>query len=69
VGPDAVALAAALAQPWADVVLLGPASVDQLVSNLAATTVRFQQDELDSFGPIIQSPDRYWANRSALPWI
>ncbi len=69
VGADAVALAAALAQPWADVVLLGPASVEQLTSNLAATTVRFQQDELDSFGPIIQSPQRYWANRSALPWI
>jgi aryl-alcohol dehydrogenase-like predicted oxidoreductase len=69
VGPDAIALAAALAQPWADVVLLGPASVEQCTSNLAATTVRFRPTELDSFGSVIQSPQRYWANRSALPWI
>ena len=33
---DAVALAAALARPWADVVLSGAATVAQLESNLAA---------------------------------
>lgn len=68
VGPDAVALAHALAQPWADVVLLGPASVAQLTSNLAALDVPFPAVEQVSFGDVIQSPDRYWANRSALPW-
>ena len=36
VGEDAVALAAALAQPWADVVLSGAATVEQLRSNLRA---------------------------------
>ena len=35
--PDAVALAAAAMQPWADRVLLGAAGVGQLESNLAAT--------------------------------
>jgi aryl-alcohol dehydrogenase-like predicted oxidoreductase len=34
--PDALALAAVLAQPWADVVLSGAATVEQLRSNLAA---------------------------------
>ena len=34
--PDAVALAAAAAQPWVDRVLLGPAGVEQLAQNLLA---------------------------------
>jgi aryl-alcohol dehydrogenase-like predicted oxidoreductase len=67
-GPDAIALAAALAQPWADVVLLGPASVGQLADNLAARDVRLRPDELVSLTPVILSPQRYWANRAALPW-
>ncbi|HEX3591646.1 MAG TPA: aldo/keto reductase [Pseudonocardiaceae bacterium] len=69
VGPDAIVLAAALAQPWADVVLLGPASVGQLRDNLAVRTVGLHTAELDSLAKIIQPPERYWANRSALPWI
>jgi aryl-alcohol dehydrogenase-like predicted oxidoreductase len=67
-GADAVVLAAALAQPWADVVLLGSASVVQLMDNLAATRVRFGPGELDTLLTVRQSPERYWANRSALPW-
>ncbi len=34
--PDALALAAALARAWADVVLSGATTTDQLMSNLAA---------------------------------
>ena len=34
--PDAVALAAVLAQPWVDVVLSGAATSEHLASNLAA---------------------------------
>lgn len=68
VGPDAVALAHALAQPWADAVLLGPASVAQLTSNLAALDMPLRTLRQVSFGDVSQSPDRYWANRSALPW-
>ncbi|HKN97739.1 MAG TPA: aldo/keto reductase, partial [Pseudonocardiaceae bacterium] len=69
VGPDAVALAAALAQPWVDRVLLGPAGVEQLRSNLAATDIRFTTGDLDSLVPLVQLPERYWANRSALHWV
>ncbi|HEX5117065.1 MAG TPA: aldo/keto reductase [Pseudonocardiaceae bacterium] len=69
VGPDAVALAAALAQPWADRVLLGPASVDQLDSNLSATNIRFTTGDLNALIPIVQLPERYWSNRSALHWV
>jgi aryl-alcohol dehydrogenase-like predicted oxidoreductase len=67
-GADAVVLAAALAQPWADVVLLGPASVAQLTGNLTATNVRFGPGELKTLLTVRQSPEQYWANRSALPW-
>jgi aryl-alcohol dehydrogenase-like predicted oxidoreductase len=69
VGPDAVALAAALARPWADRVLLGPAGVEQLAANLAATNIRFSTSDLDSLVPLVQLPERYWANRAALHWV
>ncbi|GDY28589.1 aldo/keto reductase [Gandjariella thermophila] len=64
-GPDAVALAAALAQPWADTVLLGPASVPQLRANLAAVRVPLAADELAGLAVY---PARYWADRGALTW-
>ena len=63
VGPDAVALAAALAQPWADVVLSGAATVDQLRSNADARGLAVDLPDL------AEEPGAYWATRSALPWL
>ncbi|MFI0453817.1 aldo/keto reductase [Actinomadura sp. 6N118] len=63
VGADAVALAAALRQAWADRVLLGAVSPAQLRSNLAALSLG--EDELNE---LATPPERYWAQRSALPW-
>lgn len=63
VGADAVALAAALRQVWADRVLLGAVSPAQLRSNLAALSLG--KDELNEMA---MPPERYWAERSALPW-
>ncbi len=63
VGPDAVALSVALAQPWADAVLLGPASTGQLAANLAA--VPLAPPDLPA---LAEDPRAYWATRSALPW-
>src|SRR5206468_2369741 len=60
---DALALAAALAQPWADVVLSGVATVGQLRSNLAALDVAAL--ELPDLGA---PPDEYWVSRASLPW-
>lgn len=68
VGTDAIALAAALAQPWADTVLLGSASVDQLHANLAAARVRLTADDLAELSGLAETPTDYWARRSALPW-
>ncbi|MBC6469858.1 aldo/keto reductase [Actinomadura alba] len=68
VGPDAIALAAALHRPWAGTVLTGAASVAQLRSNLAAVAVRLDDDDLAGLGGLASPPGRYWADRAALPW-
>jgi aryl-alcohol dehydrogenase-like predicted oxidoreductase len=68
VGPDAIALAAALAQPWADTVLLGSASVDQLRANLGAAHVQLEPAELDELAALAEPPAAYWSERAALPW-
>jgi len=64
VGADAVALAAALAQPWADTVLLGPAGPDQLRSNLAALDV----PGVTGLTELAVDPEFYWKDRAALAW-
>ena len=65
-GPDAVAMAAALAQPWADVVLSGAASVPQLRSNL----VPVELDEVDRMllADLAEDPAAYWDRRARLAW-
>jgi aryl-alcohol dehydrogenase-like predicted oxidoreductase len=66
--PDALALAAAVGQPWADVVLSGAATVEQLESNLRALEVEYDE-ELDSvLARLTEDRDAYWATRAALPW-
>lgn len=68
VGPDAVALAAALAQPWADTVLSGAASVAQLRANLAAATVVLDADDRAALAAPAIPPEEYWRRRAALAW-
>lgn len=63
VGPDAVAMAAVLAQPWADTVLSGAAGTHQLAGNLDALKI----GEVDLPG-LAEPPAEYWARRSALAW-
>lgn len=63
---DAVAIAAALAQPWADVVLSGAVTPDQLRSNVAALAVGLEAAELADVAP--EPPDVYWRRRSQLGW-
>jgi len=62
---DAFALGAALAQPWADVVLSGAVTGEQLRSNLAARPPRVGGDVV---ADLAEEPARYWAERAALPW-
>jgi aryl-alcohol dehydrogenase-like predicted oxidoreductase len=65
---DAVALAAALAQPFADVVLLGATTAAQLATNVAALDLRLPADALDRLAPLREPSAAYWARRAALPW-
>jgi aryl-alcohol dehydrogenase-like predicted oxidoreductase len=66
--PDAVALAAALAQPFADVVLSGAATADQLRSNVAALTIDWTRALDARLHDLVEPADRYWSVRAALPW-
>ena len=66
--PDALALAAALAQPWADVVLSGAATVEMLRSNLAALDVEYDAELDGRLAVLVEDPDSYWAVRSTLRW-
>ncbi|WP_170315451.1 aldo/keto reductase [Nakamurella deserti] len=62
---DRLALAAALAQPWADVVLTGAVTVSQLESNVGATGLVVDPD---AFGALATPPAAYWAARSRRAW-
>jgi aryl-alcohol dehydrogenase-like predicted oxidoreductase len=68
VGEDQIALAAALAQPWADVVLSGAATVQQLESNLGAARVAWDEELERSLAELVEPADEYWAARSKLAW-
>jgi aryl-alcohol dehydrogenase-like predicted oxidoreductase len=65
---DAVALAAALAQPFADVVLLGAATRAQLESNLRALDLALPPDALAPLSALREDGAEYWRRRAALPW-
>jgi aryl-alcohol dehydrogenase-like predicted oxidoreductase len=65
---DALALAAALAQPWADVVLSGAATVAQLESNLSALDLAWDDELEQRLSGLVMEPAAYWAERAELPW-
>jgi aryl-alcohol dehydrogenase-like predicted oxidoreductase len=66
--PDALALAVALANPWADVVLSGAATVGELESNLAARALAIGPELLERLDGIGEDPEGYWQTRAELPW-
>jgi aryl-alcohol dehydrogenase-like predicted oxidoreductase len=65
---DAVALAAVLDEPWVDVVLSGAATQEQLSSNLHAFELSLDPQTEEALRALAQPSDRYWHERSALPW-
>lgn len=67
-GPDAVAVAAVLAQEWADRAVLGPASPAQLDANLRATTLELTAAEREALAGLAEEPAGYWRHRSSLAW-
>ncbi|AKV00349.1 L-fuco-beta-pyranose dehydrogenase [Labilithrix luteola] len=69
VGTDAMALAVVMAQPWVDVVLSGATTPAQLLDNVRAREVDGSAAAaVSSLASLAQTADRYWAERSKLPW-
>jgi aryl-alcohol dehydrogenase-like predicted oxidoreductase len=65
---DAVALAAVLAQPFADVVLSGAATPAALESNLRAAALELPADVLAALDVLREDSHAYWGARGELSW-
>lgn len=65
---DALALAAALAQPWADIVLSGAATVDQIRSNATALDLLWDDEAASALAALAEPAGAYWETRSDLEW-
>jgi len=65
---DQLALATALAQPWASRVLSGAVTPEQVSSGIRATTLVLDEGALAAFGALRQEPAAYWQGRSARSW-
>jgi aryl-alcohol dehydrogenase-like predicted oxidoreductase len=65
---DAVALASVLERPWADVVLSGASTVEQLRANVAATEVALDDEARHALAGLAMPVDAYWRSRVELPW-
>jgi len=62
---DAFAMAAVLSQPWADVVLSGAVTHDQLRSHVSALAIHVDARD---WSRIAETPADYWKRRSTLTW-
>lgn len=65
---DVVALAAAVNRPWADLVLSGAVTADQLRSNVDALDCPWDDASERRLAGLVLDPDEYWAKRARLPW-
>jgi aryl-alcohol dehydrogenase-like predicted oxidoreductase len=68
--PDALALAAVLREPWADIVLSGAATTGQLNDNVSASTARprLTADHVERLSALAEPATAYWRHRATLPW-
>lgn len=67
-GVDAVALASVLERPWADVVLSGASTLEQLHANVAANEVALDDEARRALAGLAMPVDAYWRSRVELPW-
>jgi aryl-alcohol dehydrogenase-like predicted oxidoreductase len=65
---ETLALAAALARSWADVVLSGAATVGQIRSNVAAFEIAYDAELEEQIRPMSIASDEYWRIRSSFSW-
>jgi aryl-alcohol dehydrogenase-like predicted oxidoreductase len=65
---ETLAIGAALARPWADVVLTGAATVGQIRSNVAALELAYDPDLEEKLRSAAVSSTEYWRARSSFRW-
>ena len=68
VSVDALVIAATLAEPFADTVLSGATSKEQLLSNLMCSRIVLDAEARSRLLEIVESPNEYWAKRRTMPW-
>ncbi|HET7784749.1 MAG TPA: aldo/keto reductase [Myxococcales bacterium] len=65
---DAVALAFVAKERWADLVLLGAATEEQVASNLQAQRVNLAEEDLRALEEMRLPAEEYWSQRARLAW-
>ncbi len=65
---EMLAVAAALARPWADIVLTGAATVGQIQSNVAALELAYDAELEEQLSSVSISSTEYWHARSSFRW-
>ena len=66
--PDVLALAVVLDQPWADVVLSGAVTIEQLRSNMAALNITVDGPLQERLRHLAERPEQYWSERARMQW-
>jgi aryl-alcohol dehydrogenase-like predicted oxidoreductase len=65
---ETLALAGALARPWANIVLSGAATVDQVRSTVAALDFAYDPELDEQLRSVCVNSDEYWRARSSFGW-
>jgi aryl-alcohol dehydrogenase-like predicted oxidoreductase len=65
---DAVALAFVAKENWADIVLLGAATEQQVESNRRARDLKLGEEDLRALEELRLPADEYWSQRTRLAW-
>jgi aryl-alcohol dehydrogenase-like predicted oxidoreductase len=65
---EMLALAAALARPWADVVLTGAATVEQIQSSAGARGIAYDAELEEQLRSVSVNSAEYWRARSTFRW-
>ena len=65
---ETLAIAAALAKPWATVVLTGAATVEQVRSNVRAVELEYDAELDEELRSVAVSSEEYWRARSSFRW-
>jgi aryl-alcohol dehydrogenase-like predicted oxidoreductase len=65
---EKLAIAAALARPWADFILTGAATVDQIRSSIAALEAAYDAQLEEQLRPLSMASDEYWRARVSFKW-